>query len=1320
MSILMSTINIKMLKGEIIDISSKNKYTVSFFDDDSIDIIRQKVGAAVDIHPDRLYILVGVDLPSDYYTRDARHWEALFERLSYNNEPIEQDVFSEYQLYYRLPTTSIGFFPYDKSTWMSMPDALMPLFRPENKFLEYRILGTEESRSYILPLSNLSNTTVSRISATKLPIPDNTKLFSNLYSKDQFVRFLVKPYDEEAETNVRAYFPLLRSTTPSKMTEETIRLIQKNANVLDTLLQMDVPKPTQVTIVRTRFYIPFVDTDFGSAVRTRFEQIFYGLTVTKDTPCITLFTSKDQISRHKFFTEHANNKVPYVDMSMWNSWWSIKPARNIPSLILFRGVSKHHYDRITITASDMVIATHRPEGNTETIEQIQRQLADWIIGLDAIIPFIDPADLYKTRWELQDMAFLAKYSEKLEDFDLLRFNCISNIFDIADKTKSQFNLMRTGRSMNGLSAVEVKIIQMMRESGGAIDPAKVGEELAVPLQKSRELIQNVQSRLDEDPKLGEKAIRGYPTLKLGADYSIVSAVSDLETSLRYANLLRYILSNPDSNTLNDVCPKRVERVSAETAIVPSETIEVDAAIEEEYADLFSFLESGQEEETESLAETVATTNTTQRIATDSGQDTTYGYFKQRLQKFDPITFDPNGSKYPKKCEKHHQPIILSTSDMDRLAGGPYDITEDNVPSEQRMEVHEPDGTVICPEYWCMRDQIPLQDSQLDKSDGEIKCPVCHGKLHTRTTDKPKDFPLIKRDSAFKYPGYKDYRSPRNGRMMPCCFKKSRIMKNEKVGKSMDDKYYVLGVDKTSGPERIAFLSSSILSSLKINEKYESFKDGSVRRLMSPNKGFFRAIMGRASKTLPKFLNLKTTIPSPRESIETILKCSFLHTWRRVGTRHLESIENKLKSITDSSQEQQGLAKIISGIDEAFEKEELTILEDLEYSALALRCDIFRIHTNTASLGCMFYAPMVRARTRAVIILQNEDEVDILAYTERKTRGFEFTSNIYESPFTRDTYVELEKLRNQSCKLKIPSYDDALLVFKQIMPMIDADDYAIILDPFDRGQALYVAGKMILPFQSTPLPDLLQTKISGYKEISTENLPEYSTVKTLLETASQITSGFAFKEDLYNANRQKVEILLESGLRIPVKPVDADGEPKEVIETVRDIGESELVFGEESQELKQNNRDISYSSEIYEFLLFQLTKDMESDYLELRNALREVSPNVSVVQPLLAKWFEETTTFADIAKPKQFLSKIREPCNETCDGELCGWDKGVCKVKISSRLNISRVFHKLLTALTENSKIRSIVLDGRTTPFFSTILYLELPHEVIMTDTDLAS
>jgi hypothetical protein len=301
-----------MLKGEIVDVSSKNKYTVSFFEDDSIETLRQKIGAAIDIHPDRLYILVGIKLPADYYTEDPRHWEALFERMAFNNEPIEKDIFSEYQLQYRTPTTSVAFQAFDKTEWMSKPESLESLLEPSAEFLEYRILGVEESKSFVLPLSNISTTLVSKIAAVNLPIPENTKLFSSFYDSKQFVRFLVRAYDETAESNSSVYYPLLRSTTPSKLSEEAIRLLQKSSQTLENLLDLKVPEASEVSVLRTRFYVPWVDTDFGAAVRTRFEQIFYGLTVSKEVPCITMFTSKDQISRHKFFTEESKQKTPFL------------------------------------------------------------------------------------------------------------------------------------------------------------------------------------------------------------------------------------------------------------------------------------------------------------------------------------------------------------------------------------------------------------------------------------------------------------------------------------------------------------------------------------------------------------------------------------------------------------------------------------------------------------------------------------------------------------------------------------------------------------------------------------------------------------------------------------------------------------------------------------------------------------------------------------------------------------------------------------------------------------------------------------------------
>ena len=67
-----------MLRSEIFDISSKKKYDFSFFDDDSIESVRSKIGIAVNVHPDRLFILIGLELSENYYKEDPRRKRHIF------------------------------------------------------------------------------------------------------------------------------------------------------------------------------------------------------------------------------------------------------------------------------------------------------------------------------------------------------------------------------------------------------------------------------------------------------------------------------------------------------------------------------------------------------------------------------------------------------------------------------------------------------------------------------------------------------------------------------------------------------------------------------------------------------------------------------------------------------------------------------------------------------------------------------------------------------------------------------------------------------------------------------------------------------------------------------------------------------------------------------------------------------------------------------------------------------------------------------------------------------------------------------------------
>ena len=154
-----------MLQRRVVNFDTKERFNVSFFEDDMIETVRQQIGIALDTHPNRLFVLVGVKLPKDYYMKDPRRWEALFDRISYNGQPIQKDQFLEYQRQYRSPSTSIPFESYDRADWLSVPENLSKLFMPAEDFVEYRILGVEEARSYILPLI-VKDQTSAKISST--------------------------------------------------------------------------------------------------------------------------------------------------------------------------------------------------------------------------------------------------------------------------------------------------------------------------------------------------------------------------------------------------------------------------------------------------------------------------------------------------------------------------------------------------------------------------------------------------------------------------------------------------------------------------------------------------------------------------------------------------------------------------------------------------------------------------------------------------------------------------------------------------------------------------------------------------------------------------------------------------------------------------------------------------------------------------------------------------------------------------------------------------------------------------------------------------
>ena len=1315
-----------MLKSDVTIYSTDDKYSISYFADDNIETIRNRIGAAMNIHPDRLFILVSIEFKYNYYEKDPRRLEALFDRLSYGGKTILKESFSQYQSTYRSPQTDVGYHEIDKTEWLSKPMYLEKIHSDTRDFREYRIFGVKEEKSYVLPLSLYSAEIVKSIPSSQLPNPELNLLLSSLYNPETIKEFIAIPYIEDYAPTAYVYFPRLTPTTPNKLNEESIKLIERNTKLLNDLLELDIPKEKSVNITRGKYYTKFVETDFGDAIRSRFEQIFFGLTVSEDIPYIGLFNSTSEVIRHKFYAENVKGKkAPFLDQGIWKVWMSRKLSRNIPTLILLRGKDKENYDRVTITETDITMIFYRDNRNLETIEKMKLDCLKWIKTLDSVMAFVNRNDVDNERWILQDIEMNVNYSNEIEKLDLRRMHCISFLFNQTSPDSTEFNFLRTDKSSFNIDPIEIKIIQLITE--GELDASALSQELGIPLERTQLKIREVKNKLDDDPALGEREFRRQPSLLVNGDYIKVSFVTDIERIIQYSNILRYAVGSTGLK-LEKICPKRTETVTPQVSNVNVEETENLNT----YGYDFSEYEEAEQQQPQEVAKPVKEKNPFVYIS--SNIKSAYSYYKSRLDEFDQQTFNPTGVKdfkYTKWCSKEFQPIVLSKKELDKLEDTDYDPRVNIKEDDKKLELYEPDGLAICPEYWCIQDLIPLTQEQLIEvdEDGNLGCPACLRRLIT-DVDKQisnKNFSVLKRkDAEYIYPDFISGKTGVNGKDLPCCFKTSRF--KSKKGDQANKDYIVDERTPRLKELRVAFLPQNLINSFQIDEDYEFVKTTTGRRLQNGTSGFFRLGIGRPSENIPKILDLNTKVSSPKDSIETVLKCSFLRTWKTLSDKDVNEISqnlNKIPHYAGNTLVIENLSKIIAGINDAFEKNKLSVIEELEYTCLFLSCDVFRVHIDKNTVGCMFYSPMTRPRNRGIVILQNKNIVDVLAYVVRFPKGYEYKANIFKSPFKKETYTTIEKLRNDACKIKLPSLDTALNVVKDVLTESGESDFQIILDPFGRAQSLFVPNFMFVPFQPVPLPNMAQAKILGYHSIDAEKLPRYDRVKDYLEKASKYDDGYKMVEELVDDDNNRVEILLKSGLRIPVFPEPSkEKEPLEIIETVNKLNEDKLVFGEESKVLDDSYKKISYSSEVFEFLIYELTKDLGAyDYVGLRKALLEPNPKLKEVEPQLRKWFDAKIEFVNIKSPFEFISKIRKPCGqfkskEKCTGNLCSWNGKTCKIEIRDVIRKEPLFNKLLSTLVENTKIKAMILDGLTTPFFSTALYLELPNELILSDLDL--
>ena len=1271
--------------------------SVTFFEDDTLETVRQQIAVAVNAHPDRLFIEAHVQVPEDYY-EDPRHWDSLFLRMAPDGIQLDVSLFKEY-LDHKRPGTGVHEKMWSREDWNSYPDGLKDLFAPGAGFSEWRVFGVEAEKSVVLPLPPKDLPT---LKPTRIPLGNRQLLFESLYQDVGSFRTLeVTP--EFSQLVRRVYFPLFREDTPSRLTESAVRSLRGSAEQMTKLLALHAPEPKNISILRAKWYLPLVQTAF-TAPRARFEQIFYGLTLSKKTPYVGYFTSKQEKIRHKFFVVDPTNKVPSLDVAMWKAWTTTTaPNRRLPTLLLYRGTSRSSFDRIAITPKDIQFTIVRGKEVKDSLEDIKLSMYDWLKSMDAITPFIEAADVAVARWELQDLSVLGTFTKDIAEFDMRRFQCLQSIFSFQDDT---FRLLRADRLAENFTPLEVQAFQALQDAD--VPGIDTLTDIGMTPEDAEALFTKFVN-LGEDLDL-ERVLKGFPTIRFSTKEVIMTAGLNAERSMKYASILRHVLTSEDA-AVDAVCPKRVEAVEA-VAAAP-QTVAVYQGDFNADNDFLNDLGLGEAEAAPSNAAAAPAAEPEpeapagkKKVRASKKPPSTYNYFNLRLKEFDKEgkTFD--STIYPGKCDKNKQVVVLTPDDEAKL---PPEYNPRNYPETAKqakikevnkdkegiedynthvVELEDPPGIATCPQYWCMRDELPLREDQL--VDGA--CPVCKGKVRSGKDQDEYEFTVIKREQSAVFPNY--IRGIKD-KQIPCCYKEERPFKGLLVPKDeKTDDSYILSTPRLPGL-RMGFLPDQLIASLKIPAKYaDTIKKN---RLESGKADFFRIGLGRPSKTLPMLLKDDKPIPEPKDAKKSLLLCSFVRTWSDLGGGETQ------------------IDRIVSGIQTAYKEGRLPMLDELEYVTSILGCKVIRVDTSTNVVTCGFWSDTLAPRERTIVMIDQ----DVLGHVMRKTeklRGparYAFTINVREDVFSRPMLALITALHSKACSSDRPRFMDALQELQS-----KGLDFQVILDPFERVQAVFVPNVVVLPVQPSPFNSLPGVRArSGYADVKPEELPTRAALRTFLDKTTH--RGFKWVDDLLDAEGRLVESILVSEFRAPFQPeAAAPGEAKEVLSTMARFPEKQLTEGTPNADDAKLADSISYQAEVFDFLMFSLSKDVQTDeYAALRRVIADRGPTL---YKQLDSWLKKEAHWDATQGPRAFVNKVRTPCGQfqqkdACNtSSLCGWKAGVCKIKVDSSVDRTQILRRLTKTLADNDKQRALVLDERLSPFFSTVLYMEMPHELITT------
>lgn len=1343
------------------------EYSVSILVDDTIERVRQKVGQVLNVHPDYLFIYVESKPKQFNYAT----WNEFFKLLERNGE-IDRNKLQTFMD----NTNPKGVVPEDlpiltESVWnQRLVNFLNELYEREyTEFIPIGMIPNENKGVYPLAITKLNSDCS--------PIGNLVYHDSMIWNDGGYSDILyVKQAAEIDNSCHKLYFPLLKLSGDTNITGR----IPAFPAELNASLERDSKiikhwETLESEMQKSKYYKTIIDKYTNSGyLRIRWkhrynpadrfltlEQLFHAIPVNNIIPAVIFQKNLTQPSSYKMFAP-AEGKV-YVEESEFKRWLRVSFPKTEPILLLYRYPEtkdgKMPIVRMGITEEYIHIAIENQTSTNLISEEVMEELSDVLFS--HIKPFISNINPDKV-WESSTYRIV---------FDPAQAGCIIP----ATKRDALF------------SALDPYILPITDTTkGNIILFYKRVSDFGSRNEKDEFVVNKLSQGLSADQVF--KEYQGvYPTIDQAQQEQAYARILELDenSALAFLKNVRILfpttysmeiqgITNKDLATkIQDFCqvllaicfPKlrsssQIFKTTIDT-LIPSKPIEIkankleDVSEKEEFGfdgDFLSMLNSVLEQpdfipkvdqpKPHAVADEPDLEEDEEGDITKSGS--THRIILSRLKKHDPQKFktpadiEPR-NRYSKLCKKESQPIVFSYSEWDGIkkdGSVPGILNDFEGNKDLVIDDSEKKNKYICPDYFCIRDEIPLMEKDLLKVDGKKVCPKCNGQI---IPDLPASkqhkldysvYTLVESGKDFKYPRFvkKTMDSDLFDSPLPCCYISAKEEKDTPARPKKDETAnYILQEDRFPLPSdqlRFGLLPAVVDNYLGLNSSSNFVKDGHI---MKPGT----TTLLRKSVAQPVIMNTLHEIQGKKseflEDIRNFMSLSNGNLIRLYGKNWQRASEDQRKQfgIWAETNSYESDDKYMFRIWSAWKEYTTRVFaDDLPLSHV---WDLLQRESNCKVIVFNFNdpdAPYIRCPPLGADTFESED---IILFVEK---GCIFEPVVLaEKVKNKMNYTLIlnhKLLESKGIHFKFPEqlYDTCRMTTKLYVPPkqlnvsnLNVDD-VLILDPYSRIIAAYDSSKNgLYAVYPTALPATVKNEfVYGYQ---TEFLkPVKAQIDYLLQTNEPYLKPTRLII-LHQKPETIVAIETQSFLRIPVQPEvlreNYDLE-KTVVPSFDANIDTALIFPGKWGVIDSVDKSIR-NDMLRDWVLFELTEFLHSkEGSPIFERLTTESEKTKQIVKLLEDWISDT--FTNKAPKSLEFPKYKSNCSssETCSG-VCSLDSGTCKVSLAmSDLTPESILEWVLYALYSDDKKRYRIMNG-TYPRITASLYWPSERELVFSEND---